>query len=127
MRSGPALGPQDESKRAIPPNWRQAPGRTREVALEGSGAEANHFRARRHDRSAQALAAAHADHLVNRDIKPSNVLVTANDFVYVIDFGITRAMGTRQTALTVTGATVGTLNYMAPERFEGASLPRSDV
>ena len=77
---------------------------------------------------AEALDAAHADHLVHRDIKPSNLLVTKNDFVYVIDFGITRAMGLRQTALTVTGATVGTLNYMAPERFMRQEIDgRSDV
>ena len=77
---------------------------------------------------AEALDAAHADHLVHRDIKPSNLLVTKSDFVYVIDFGITRAMGLRQTALTVTGATVGTLNYMAPERFAGQDIDgRSDV
>src|ERR1700678_2050527 len=54
---------------------------------------------------AEALDAAHADHLVHRDIKPSNILVTSSDFVYVVDFGITRAMGSKQTALTVTGAT----------------------
>lgn len=78
--------------------------------------------------TAEALDAAHADRLVHRDIKPSNLLVTKSDFVYVIDFGITRAMGPRQTALTVTGATVGTLNYMAPERFIGRDIDgRSDV
>src|SRR6201994_905916 len=55
---------------------------------------------------AHALDAAHADHLVHRDIKPSNVLVTPGDFVYVVDFGIARSMGDRQTALTVTGATI---------------------
>ena len=77
---------------------------------------------------AEALDAAHADRLVHRDIKPSNLLITKSDFVYVIDFGITRVMGLRQTALTVTGATVGTLNYMAPERFTGQDIDgRSDV
>ena len=77
---------------------------------------------------AEALDAAHADHLVHRDIKPSNILVTPSDFVYVVDFGIARLMGSGQTALTVTGATIGTLNYMAPERFTGGDVDgRADV
>jgi YVTN family beta-propeller protein len=77
---------------------------------------------------AQALDAAHADQLVHRDIKPSNILVTPNDFVYVVDFGIARSFGSRQTALTITGATIGTLHYMAPERFAGQSVDgRADV
>ena len=77
---------------------------------------------------AQALDAAHADHLVHRDIKPSNILVTESDFVYVVDFGIARATGARQTPLTVTGATIGTLHYMAPERFADQAIDgRADV
>ncbi len=77
---------------------------------------------------AQALDAAHADHLVHRDIKPSNILVTSSDFVYVVDFGIARSVGGRQTSLTITGATIGTLHYMAPERFAGHAVDgRADV
>jgi serine/threonine-protein kinase len=71
---------------------------------------------------AQALDAAHADHLVHRDIKPSNILVTSSDFVYVVDFGIARPIGGQQTSLTITGATMGTLHYMAPERFAGRDV-----
>ena len=77
---------------------------------------------------AEALEAAHADDLVHRDIKPSNVLVTDNDFVYVVDFGIARSIGSTRSSLTVTGATVGTLDYMAPERFANQPLDgRVDV
>ena len=77
---------------------------------------------------AEALDAAHADNLVHRDIKPSNILVTLNDFVYVVDFGIARSTGGQETPLTITGTTVGTWNYMAPERFEGGAVDgRADV
>jgi YVTN family beta-propeller protein len=77
---------------------------------------------------AEALDAAHADHLVHRDIKPSNILVTFSDFVYVVDFGIARAIGGRQTSLTINGATIGTLHYMAPERFAGHDVDgRADI
>jgi YVTN family beta-propeller protein len=77
---------------------------------------------------AEALDAAHADGVVHRDVKPSNVLVTANDFVYVADFGIAHAVGHSRSKLTMTGATIGTLDYMAPERFESHPVdPRTDV
>jgi YVTN family beta-propeller protein len=77
---------------------------------------------------AEALDAAHADHLVHRDIKPSNILVTSNDFVYVVDFGIARSSDGGQTPLTITGLTIGTLQYMAPERFAGNEVDgRADV
>jgi serine/threonine protein kinase len=64
---------------------------------------------------AAALGAAHRVGLVHRDVKPSNILVTDDDFAYLIDFGIARAA--EGTKLTSTGATIGTLAYMAPERF----------
>ncbi|MFE3022545.1 serine/threonine-protein kinase [Nocardia tengchongensis] len=74
----------------------------------------------------EALDAAHAVGLVHRDVKPSNLLITAGDFVYLIDFGIARAVG--ETRLTSTGATIGTFAYMAPERFTtGTADARSDV
>src|ERR1700759_904697 len=64
---------------------------------------------------AAALSAAHRVGVVHRDVKPSNILVTDDDFAYLIDFGIARAAG--GTKLTSTGATIGTLAYMAPELF----------
>ncbi len=75
---------------------------------------------------AAALDAAHAAGLVHRDVKPSNALMTGGDFTYLIDFGI--AHNAAATKLTHTGAIVGTLAYMAPERFTtGTADARSDV
>jgi serine/threonine protein kinase len=78
------------------------------------------------DQVATALDAAHRVQLVHRDIKPSNILITDNDFTYLIDFGIARAIG--ETGLTSTGFTLGTWSYMAPERFrDGQVGPSSDI
>ena len=71
---------------------------------------------------AGALDAAHEDGLVHRDVKPSNVLVTASDFVYLVDFGIARSMTAEGTSITGTGNVIGTLDYMAPERFGDAPI-----
>lgn len=66
---------------------------------------------------ASALDAAHAAGLIHRDIKPQNIIVTPNDFSYLVDFGIAEAQG--DAGLTMTGTYVGTVSYMAPERFSG--------
>ena len=73
-----------------------------------------------------ALDAAHAEGLIHRDIKPQNILVTRADFAYLVDFGIAEAAG--DTRLTTAGSQIGTLNYMAPERFrDPVSTPAVDV
>ncbi|MGY1813954.1 protein kinase domain-containing protein [Blastococcus sp. SYSU D00820] len=68
---------------------------------------------------AEALDAAHADGLVHRDVKPSNILLTGRadrPFVYLVDFGIARSADD-PAVLTETGTAIGSLEYMAPERF----------
>ena len=78
------------------------------------------------DQVAAALDAAHELGLIHRDVKPSNILVTKNEFAYLIDFGLARTAG--QQGLTTAGSTLGTMAYMSPERFEGGEIdPRSDV
>jgi serine/threonine-protein kinase len=75
---------------------------------------------------AAALDAAHAEGLIHRDIKPQNIIVTAADFAYLVDFGIAEASG--ESRLTTAGSQIGTLNYMAPERFrDPVSTPAVDV
>jgi serine/threonine protein kinase/WD40 repeat protein len=73
---------------------------------------------------AQALDYAHKEGVIHRDVKPSNLLLDADGRVWVTDFGLAKTDGT---ALTQTGDIVGTVRYMAPERFNGWSDPRSDV
>ncbi|MEU7631213.1 serine/threonine-protein kinase [Nocardia sp. NPDC049220] len=76
--------------------------------------------------AAAALDAAHAQSMVHRDVKPSNLLVTDSGFVYLIDFGIAHAAD--DPALTSTSTKIGTLAYMAPERFTtSVADSRSDV
>ena len=74
---------------------------------------------------ADALAYAHAQGVLHRDVKPSNLLLDLNSTVWVTDFGLAKSTGSDD--LTQMGDIVGTLRYMAPERFDGWSDPRSDV
>ena len=75
---------------------------------------------------ASALDAAHAAGVLHRDVKPENILVSADDFAYLVDFGI--ASATSDEKLTQIGTTVGTFKYMAPERFSDAAVTyRADI
>ena len=75
---------------------------------------------------ASALAAAHREGIVHRDVKPANVLVPAVGPVKVTDFGIAKAGAGAE--LTRTGTVVGTARYLAPEQLRGEPVdPRTDL
>ncbi|ORB70150.1 serine/threonine protein kinase PknE [Mycobacterium scrofulaceum] len=73
-----------------------------------------------------ALDAAHAAGVLHRDVKPENILVSGDDFAYLVDFGIASASADEK--LTQIGTTVGTVKYMAPERFSDSEVThRADI
>ena len=75
---------------------------------------------------ATALDAAHAAGVMHRDVKPPNILVTRDDFAYLVDFGI--ASATTDEKITQLGTAVGTWKYMAPERFTNDEVTfRADI
>jgi tetratricopeptide (TPR) repeat protein len=74
--------------------------------------------------AAQGLAYAHARGVIHRDIKPSNLLLDTAGVVWITDFGLAKA---DDDGLTQSGDLLGTLRYMAPERFSGTADTRADV
>ncbi|TWD81889.1 serine/threonine-protein kinase [Kribbella amoyensis] len=69
--------------------------------------------------AAAGLATAHRHDIVHRDIKPGNLLLTADGTVKLTDFGIARFLEDTTTTLTATGQVLGTSYYLAPERAQG--------
>ncbi|MEG0565555.1 MAG: Stk1 family PASTA domain-containing Ser/Thr kinase [Hungatella sp.] len=73
---------------------------------------------------AQGIAAAHAQNIIHRDIKPQNIIISKTGKVKVADFGIARAA----TAQTLTSAAMGSVHYISPEQARGGySDTRSDL
>jgi len=73
-----------------------------------------------------ALGYAHSQGVIHRDIKPANMMLTVENVVKLMDFGIAKSATDRK--LTMTGTTMGSLYYMPPEQVQGLALdPRSDL
>ncbi len=75
---------------------------------------------------ARGLVKAHRNGIVHRDIKPANLMITSDEIVKILDFGIAKLAGAA--GLTRTGSSLGTPGYMSPEQARGEEVdPRTDV
>jgi serine/threonine protein kinase len=101
------------------------PGQAPHSSLSESGQQYWQSVARIGVQVAEALAYAHGQGTLHRDVKPSNLLLDTQGTVWVTDFGLAKSLGSEE--LTHTGDVVGTLRYLAPERFQGRSDARGDV
>jgi serine/threonine protein kinase len=102
------------------------PGPASAATLSGPGRPYWKAVARLGAQVAEALDYAAGQGVLHRDIKPSNLLLDMQGNVWVTDFGLAKVSAGEE-GLTLTGDVIGTLRYLAPERFAGFSDIRSDI
>jgi len=74
----------------------------------------------------KGFSCAHSYDIIHRDVKPSNIMITDQGLVKIVDFGLAKLSG--QTKLTQTGSTLGTAGYMSPEQINSSEIDqRSDI
>jgi serine/threonine protein kinase len=86
---------------------------------------------------AKGLVAAHEKHIVHRDLKPENLLITKDNLIKILDFGIAKLIHPESlggssiqelTTQTKMGSVLGTVAYMSPEQLRGKTVDaRSDI
>jgi serine/threonine protein kinase len=76
---------------------------------------------------AHALEYVHERNIINRDVKPSNILMTDKGQPMLTDFGLVKLFEGRESSLTASGAGIGTPDYMAPEQWTGEATAQSDM
>ena len=136
LRSSPTNGPSSETftaaktPQASPDSVsveRSDPAHQHPPSILSAHAHGRYYRevARLGAQAADALHYAHQQGVLHRDVKPSNLLLDPQGMLWMADFGLAKADDSDD--LTGTGDIVGTLRYMAPERFRGKADARGDV
>jgi serine/threonine protein kinase/WD40 repeat protein len=122
----PAEVPDEPAHSTMSPGWAEPPAKAPSSSL-AEQTEDRYFRevARLGAQVADALAYAHERGILHRDIKPSNLLLDAHGNLWVTDFGLAKFEEGED--LSRSQDVVGTLRYMAPERFRGVSDRRGDL